>query len=408
MLYYEMKKVFSGYGSKIALLILGILIFLGLRYCIITSVWVNENGEEEKGIRSIKKLREATAEWSGALTEERITQVIHENDRINGTTEAQSEDIRQQNIAYGWKQGFAEIRNIINYSFCEFREYDYYKVDTLSAADADQFYLNRVKSLQRWLDGEAKYYYSDLEKEYFINQYEKMKKPLDYEYMDGWKNLFEYSSTILMIMSIIIAVIVAPIFSCEKQLSADSVLYASYHGRDKAVSAKLLAGFLITTIIYWSTMLIYSCSILGVFGVDGAECQIQVADSWKSFYNITNVQEYIIVLFGGYVGCIFMTTLTMFVSARFKSTVLAAIVPFILIFAPTFLSTINSRRLTEIIALLPDQLLQMNRVLNLFHTYQIVGIIFGAVYLLFIIYVPLTLLLQPVIYRIYRKSEIQC
>ncbi len=406
MLYYEIKKVFSGYGNKIALFILGILIIVLLGFCINDSVWVNENGEEEKGFSAIHKLKEASVEWSGLLTEDRIAQVINENGKINNTPEAQSEDTRQQNIAYGWKQGFDEIRNLINYSFCEFREYDYYKVDSLSTADASNFYTNRIESLEKWLDGEAKYYYSNVEKEYFINQYEKMKEPLDYEYMDGWKKLLEYASTILMIMTIIIGVIVAPIFSCEKQLNSDSVFYAAFHGRGKAVLAKVKAGFFITTIIYWSTMLIYTCTILSVFGVSGAGCQIQAADAWKSFYNITNLQEYIIVLFGGYVGCVFMSSLTMFVSAKLKSTVLAAIVPFILIFAPTFLSSINNRLLSGIMGLFPDQLLQMNRVINLFNIYEIREKVFGSALLLFIIYILLTLLLQPVIYRIYRKSEI--
>jgi hypothetical protein len=257
------------------------------------------------------------------------------------------------------------------------------------------------------LEGEAKYYYSSSEKKYFISQYEKMKEPLDYEYMEGWKYLLEYSPTILMIMTIIIGVLVAPIFSCEKQLDADSIFYAAYHGRGKAVLTKVKAGFLITTIIYWSAMLIYTCSILSVFGVSGAGCKIQVAESWKSFYNITNLQEYIIVLIGGYVGCVFMATLTMFVSARFNSTVLAAIVPFILIFAPSFLSFINSRLLSKILGLFPDQLLQMNKVINLFNVYDIGGKVVGAAMILFIIYILLTLLLQPVIFQIYRKSEVK-
>lgn len=406
MLFYEIKKVFSGYGSKIALFIIGILIIAIVGFCINGTVWVNEKGEEEKGFGAIHKMREASSEWSGSLTEDRIAQVIDENKRINETQEAQSKDTRQQNIAYGWKQGFTDIRDLINNSFCKFREYDYYKVDSLRTNDAGKFYSNRILSLKTWLEGEAKYYYSNSEKDYFVHQYEKMKEPLDYEYMEGWKNLFEYASTILMIMTIIIGVIVAPIFSCEKQLNADSVFYAAYHGRGKAVSAKVKAGFFITTIIYWSAMLIYTCAILSIFGVGGAECKIQAADSWKSFYNITNLQEYIIVLIGGYVGCVFMATLTMFTSAKLKSTVLAAIVPFILIFAPSFLSSINNRTISEILALFPDQLLQMNIVISLFNVYEIGGKVVGAAVLLFIIYILLTMLLQPVIYRIYRKSEI--
>ncbi|HEX3030233.1 MAG TPA: ABC transporter permease [Clostridia bacterium] len=404
MLYYEMKKVFSRSGSKIALFILGVLIVVVVGSCVNSLIWVNEKGEEEKGFYSIQKLKEASSEWSGPLTKDRIAQVINENARINATAEAQSKDVRRQNIAYGWKQGFRDIRDLINNSFCEFREYNYYRVDSLSAFDAGSFYANRTSSLKRWLGGEAKYYYTEPEKEYFIGKYEKMKEPLDYEYMEGWKCIFEYSATILMIMTIIIGILIAPVFSCEKQLNSDAVFYTAYHGRGRAIIAKVEAGFLITTLIYWGMMLVYTCAVLSIFGAGGANCQIQAAGAWKSFYNLTNLQEYLIVIFGGYVGCIFMASLTMFVSAKSKSTVLAAIVPFVMIFAPSVSGFLNNRLLSEILGLFPDQLLQMNVVLKLFNVYEVGGKVVGAAGLLFTIYILLTLLLQPVTFQVFRKN----
>lgn len=403
MLYYELKKIFSRGGSKVALFILGVLIVVTVGVCINSSVWVNENGIEEKGIGAIQKSKEASAKWSGLLTEDRIAQVINENARINATVQAQSEDTQQQNIAYGWKQGFKDIRELINYSFCAFREYNYFRVDSLNTSDAASFYKNRTISLKNWLNGQAKYLYSQTEKEYFISRFELMRQPLYYEYMGGWNKFFEYIAFILMIMTIIVGVLIAPVFSCEKQLKSDSIFYAAHHGRGKAISAKVKAGLLIATIVYWSTVLVFSLAILGIYGISGADCPIQAAGTWKSFYNITNLQQYLIVIFGGYVGCVFMTSLTMFVSAKSKSTVLAAIVPFILIFAPNFLGFLENRLISEILGLFPDQLLLMNVVIKLFNVYEIGGNVVGAVWLLFPIYVLLTLLLQPVTYLVYRK-----
>ncbi len=404
MLYYELKKVFSRGGSKVALLLLVVLIAVVVGVCINSSQWVNENGVLERGFGAIKKLREASAKWSGPLTEDRIAQVITENDRINATPQAQSEDTQQQNIAYGWKQGFMDIRDLINYSFCAFREYDYFRVDSLNTSDAASFYTNRITSLKSWLNGEAKYYYSEREKEYLVSRFEMMRQPIYYEYMGGWNKLLEYITVILMIMTIIIGVLIAPIFSCERQLDSDSVFYAAYHGRGKAIAAKIKAGLLITTIVYWGTVLIYFGVVLGVYGMSGSNCLIQTAGMWKSFYNMTILQLYLIVIIGGYVGCVFMASLTMFVSAKFNSTVLAAIIPFILIFAPTFLGFLDSRLMSKVIGLLPDQLLQMNVVIKLFNVYEIGGNVVGAVGLLFGVYILFTILLQPSIFWVYRKS----
>jgi hypothetical protein len=407
MLYYEIKKVFSRNGNKFAVLLLEILILFVVVFCTNSSIWVNAKGEVEQGPGAIQKMKKASLKWSGPLTNDKIAQIIVENRRINETPEAKSENTSQQNIAYGRKQGFMDIRELINKSYSEFREYDYYKADRLKSSDAEYFYSNRIDSLKRWLEGEAKYYYTETEKNYFLQQYKKMEEPLNYEYMDGWKNLLEYAPTMSMIITIIIGIIIAPIFSCEKQLSADAVFFSAYYGRSRAVYAKGAAGFLITTVIYWVTMLLYTGIILMIFGVSGADCKIQAADSWKSFYNMTNLQEYLIVFIGGYLGCSFMAVLTMYVSAKFKSTVLAAIVPFLLIFAPSFLGFINSRWLSEALGLFPDQLLQLNMTFNLFNVYEIGGKVVGGVILLFVIYLLLTALLIPVIFLEFQESEVK-
>lgn len=77
---------------------IGILIIVILGFYINATVWVNEKGEEEKGFSAIQKLKEASVEWSGPLTEDRIAQVINENERINETHEAQSEDTRHESL----------------------------------------------------------------------------------------------------------------------------------------------------------------------------------------------------------------------------------------------------------------------------------------------------------------------
>ena len=126
-------------------------------------------------------------------------------------------------------------------------------------------------------------------------------------------------------------------FSGEFQLKANAVFYSSYYGRNKAVWAKVKAGAIIITAIYWAVMLLYTMLVLGILGVDGANCPIQSSMSgWKSIYNITNAQEYILIVLGGYLGCLFMQSLTMLVSAKTNSSVIAVIVPFILIFLPSF------------------------------------------------------------------------
>lgn len=405
MLYYEIKKVFSKTSNRIVLFVLGMILLIIIGLCVNSVVWVNEEGYEEKGFSAINKLRETKNEWSGLLTEDKIAQVIQENLKLN--RKYLSKGKQQENIAYGKKQGFSDIRELINRSFSPFRDYDYYTIDSISITDAYKFYTNRIKSLDEWLTGEAKDQFSKGEKDYFINQYKKMKNPLEYRYQDGWKYLMEYSSTLIIITVVIICILIAPIFSCEKQLKADSVFYSSFNGRNKAITTKIKAGILIMTGIYWITIIIYTTAILGIFGIEGKNCMIQTNGMWKSFYNLTNFQEYLLIIFGSYICCIFMSSLTMYVSAHTNSTAFSAIVSFVVIFAPSMLSSLSSNDVvSKFLGVFPDQLLNLNRVVSLFLVYKIGDKYFNPFWILFILYIFLIIIIQPLTYQIFRRKEL--
>ena len=87
----------------------------------------------------------------------------------------------------------------------------------------------------------------------------------------------------------------------------------------EGISAKVGAGFCITTGFYLMFVLLYTFIVLFVLGVDGANCPIQL-DLWRSVYNITFLQAYLFIVLGGYIGTIFAATLAMLVSALTRST----------------------------------------------------------------------------------------
>ena len=117
-IYYEIRKVLSGTRSRLAFLLLVMVLGITL-YFALSVEYVNEAGESERGPVAVASLRAAQKAWSGYLEEETIRQVIAENRRINETPEGRSEQIKESNIAYGWKQGIAEIRRLLNCSYAE-------------------------------------------------------------------------------------------------------------------------------------------------------------------------------------------------------------------------------------------------------------------------------------------------
>ena len=162
------------------------------------------------------------------------------------------------------------------------------------------------------------------------------------------------------------------------------------------------------TVVYWSVVIIYSGIVLGIVGIDGANCEIQTGmGGFRSLYNITYWQEYAIIITSGYVGSLSILLVTMFVSAKTKSAVLAVIVPFILVFVPSFLSNINIPVIEKILGLLPDQLLQMKMVLTSLQLYHIGGRIAGGMEILLLLHTVLAVILCPVIYKTYKRIEVK-
>ena len=412
MVWYELKKVFGSVGGKIALILyIAVLVlscWLGSTGALNVDVkWVNEQGESEYSLSAIQKLRNARNEWEGWLDNEKLNQVVQENQRIIATPQHQSQDIQQNNIAYGWTQGFRPIRNLISHAYSNgFREYDYYTADRISVIDENTFYANRIKILKDWLYDEtdnAYHKYSEQEKQYIIHIYEELETPFYFDYYEGWHQLLENSSYISGLGILILGFLLAGIFSNEFKWKADSVFFSSLHGRNKATGAKIKAGFLLVTVLYWAAMLVYSLFTLCYLGFEGANCVIQW-EVWKTIYNLNMWQAWVLTLICGYIGNLFLAFLTMWISSKTQSSVLAVTVPFVLTFVPSILGGIADW-LDQILVLSPNILLECYQSLRYFDVMTIFGKVYRTLDVSIPLYLTLSVILIPMMYLEYHRKR---
>ena len=409
MVKYEIKKIFSTLSNKIALGLLAMMVLLSAWMAVSNVEWVNEAGDPETGFTAIGKLRSAQKEWSGTLDEERLQQILRENQRIAATPEAQSRDYQQNDIAYGWRQGFRPVLDMMNQAYASgFQEFDWYTNERITPDQAGDFYPNRTKLMKQWLydeTGSAYRLFTEKEKLYLVEQYETLETPFYYTYAEGWEQLLYNSPFVIMVGALILGYLAAGIFANEFRWKSDAVFFSSRYGRDKAAAAKIGAGFVMVTALYWSAVLVYTLLTLGCLGFDGWNCPIQV-DMWKVFYHLTLWQTWVLTAAGGYIGSLFFVFLTMWVSAKTRSSMVAVTVPFLLIFLPSFLDNLNIDKLSKLLGLLPDQLLQIYQALRYFYVYEIGGKVFNAMTLLVVVYSLLTVVLVPMMCRDFRRKEI--
>ena len=149
-------------------------------------------------------------------------------------------------------------------------------------------------------------------------------------------------------------------------------------------------------------MLIYSFVTLGYLGFEEANCAVQLR-AWKSIYNITMWQAWILTLICGYIGNLFLAALTMFISAKTKSAVIAVTTPFVIIFLPSFLQGIADW-LDNVIAMMPVNLLEFYQHLRTFDLITLFGKVYRIMDVCIPLYMILALGLIPVIYKTFRRN----
>ncbi len=401
MLQYELKKIFLKPVNKIILLLLLVATVAGSFLAIRDVKYYRKNQPPLSGTSAAKYLREEQNKWKGPVTEDVIKHIIKEKKKINSSNEP-------EDAKFAMSQGFHDITSLISVAFSEPGEYDYYLCDSISPEKASKLYERRISRLKKeitkieeGLEGS----FSKSEKEFLLNQYNNFKTPLYYEYAEGWKALLDsqYLPTLMIITIVIIAFFVSGIFSDEFRTKADSIFFSSMLGRNKAILVKIKAGFLTVTVIYWLTMLLFSAIILGMLGIGGAGCMVQINFSnWACMYNITYLQDWILSMFGGYVGNLFILTLSMLVSAKSRSSVIAITIPFFLSCVPMFLGRVPA--LKNIVTLFPDMLLRINKFLGDFIFFEIGGKAFGIFTILIPAYLLLFFITLPILYYSYKKQ----
>ena len=405
MLRHELCKLFARPSGKAALLLLAVLVAVSTFFACHVR-YTDEEGQTQYGLSAVRQLRADQKAWAGPLDEAQLRRAIQANLDVRTSPDAQSEDVVRQDMAFHRQQAFEAIRDLLNSAYSEdFQAFDYFTADTLTPEDAPDFYANRVRLLQQWLEDNA-FAFSQAEQNYLVQQYQALETPMYVDYTTGWQQFYEFSPTVIIILCLFACFLVSGIFSQEGQWKTDAIFFTTFHGRGRGVSAKVGAGLLLLTVLYWVPFLLFGGITLAFLGADGAGCPVQLY-AWKSLYNLTLGQGALLIALGGYLGTLFLGLLSMWVSAKSGSTVLAAVLPFAVIFLPALMLGDINTLLSNILGLLPDKLLQINRDLAYFDLYQLGDSVMGAIPILLVLYTVLTLLFIPLLYKTYQHKQLK-
>lgn len=400
MLKFELKKIFSKSVNRIGILVLIAVTLFGVFMTVRDVTYIKENGETVTGREAASLLSAEKNRWKGELTPEVFRKMVEEGNEAFASSEPEEEAYRKQ-------QSIEDIRELFGSVFGANQEFDYYVINTLAPIEAQEFYEKRESFLQEKIESMG---FSEKEKHYVEEKYEEIDTPFYYEAAEGFRALLDdshYLATLMIAIVVVLGFLVSGIFSDEFALKADAILFSAKLGRSKAILAKVEAGLIVVTVVYWGVILLFSGLVLGILGTGGANCMIQNGANYDSIYKLTYIQEWLLTVCCGYIGTLFVLSLAMFISVKSRSTVMAVTVPFVLSCAPMFVGRISV--LARIISLFPDMLLRFHENLRLDETYMYSfgTLTVGSYTILPPLYLLLSVLILPFLYHMYREAEVK-
>ena len=209
-----------------------------------------------------------------------------------------------------------------------------------------------------------------------------------------------YATTGSLILIIVIGFLSAGIFAEEFQYKADAVFFSTRHGRSNAVYAKICAGLIVVTLVYWIGIGVLSAISFAFIGISGAATTYRFSRPY-AVYSVTFGQMYGILVLGGYIASLLAASVAMLIASKTRAMSIAAVVPFVLFCVSPFIGRVLPFR--TFFSLTPDQLTNILNCARIPYIYQIGNVVFRQIPFIIVFYAVLAAGLLPLIYRNFHR-----
>lgn len=360
-----------------------------------------------KGLKGIAFEKEQYSDLSIYLTDEYITETIGEVQELFEN---------QDNVGYDGNEKF--LIGDVYWNYIAPRESmldmialnyvnpglsaGYNKLPEVDVSNGANFYRTREMKIDALLESPSR----NLSKEkidYWKDMNGKVKEPFQYGYHKAWTTIIScFELLIFPILAICIAV--APVFSGEYQAGMDAVLLSARYGKTRLATGKIISSLLFGVLAFTFHVIVAFGIPIAAYGVDGWNLPLQIAGTTIP-YPFSFLQAVIHNLAVIYIVLIAIISLTLFLSAKLKSTyiVLAILVP--ALFIPIFLSPNGTEGLYNLILFLTTYRSTMPE-FGKFISYQFGGIIMDVFTVRMILYVLLAAVMLPFARRCFAKHQV--
>ena len=175
-------------------------------------------------------------------------------------------------------------------------------------------------------------------------------------YINGWLNTSQNMVKVFIVLSLIIMLVIAPVFSGEYS-GVDNIILTSRYGKTRCAAAKVTASLLASIFITFLVSAFNLIFAFAVYGKEGLDCSILFAplgfvEGYIPF-NITcgTLLKYQILL--AFSSAISVTGITLLLSALCKSQMIAFVLSATVHLMPGMLPISETNALYRVIVLMP-------------------------------------------------------
>ena len=188
----------------------------------------------------------------------------------------------------------------------------------LSDAEINLFFENRLGEIERRLDENINVDYTESEKEKFRQEAEKLTS-LTVGFSEGWKVLNRDIGRLIVMISVMISIIIMPLFAEETQTGMQELIRSAMKGKRPLDFARIITAYGMGSILYF--LAVFLCFLIKMmpFGFAGANEYIQSSENtFFSVFYISYIQQFAWNCLRGYAALIFVVSMTILISVMLE------------------------------------------------------------------------------------------
>lgn len=188
------------------------------------------------------------------------------------------------------------------------------EAEDLSDEEINLFFENRLNIIEKRLDENSSFSYTDNEIKQFMEKARKLTS-LTVGFSEGWKMLNRDIGDFTPLVLILISIIVTPLFADDAQTKMKELSRSTEKGKKQLDMARFITAFGIGSALYFIAVICYFFIKMIPFGFSGGSEYIQSSeDTFFSVFHITYMEQFLWNVIRGYVALLFVVSMTILIS----------------------------------------------------------------------------------------------